>query len=668
MSDGGDSSGSPPPEGEGGGDAAYWRQFERDYYALLGVTRSASADEIRARFLSLSREFHPDRHPRRHGNAALVAAANSQYAVLDRAYKVLFDPVKRRVYDIYGEKGVHALEQDAAVQQHAVGMHLKAPDEVQRYVEARLRRLNQQALEAQFSSFSEMSMHVDASDFVREPMQGLRSLFRSGARFVEQSEMTIHQRTAFPLSRSTTLTLGGYMYDKHGLGMGSFTAQLAHTSFDPSVPSFTLMSELGWNPKLHCQISQPVSPHTVFMLIPELDDNGLDISVGANQLLTPQLHGAMMWSTRDGLSASISQDAGTHHATAAVAVNGGGPNVSLQFRRGLMAATAAKLSLRASLVSGLSLVAGVSREVSNRTRLALGVLLAKTGVTLRLGFTRGSVRFVMPIFLSPFSAQTAFSTFCAATSPFVVAAVVTQLVKPAQERKRRRELEHRHDARVQYLATARQGALEQQKLMRRSAKEKMELEQQREDGKGLLVLLARYGKNPTSSDSRELRGGSDELDAALQAMREQDMGREDGEDGETGSGDSISQQEADAALLEQKWVDVTVPLQFFVNVRGSASYRTATVLWLSCFDCDVLLQDGALSLSSASKAGLLGFYNPCIGEDQTIADARASTVKPLLYVRYAYDGHVFEATFDDDQVVNLPSRYAQVMGPLGSVY
>jgi curved DNA-binding protein CbpA len=96
---------SPSPEE----DAAYWRQFERDYYALLGVPRDASSDEIRSRFLSLSREFHPDRHPRRDGNAALVAAANAQYAVLDRAYTVLFDPVKRRVYDIYGEKVEHAL-------------------------------------------------------------------------------------------------------------------------------------------------------------------------------------------------------------------------------------------------------------------------------------------------------------------------------------------------------------------------------------------------------------------------------------------------------------------------------------------------------------------------------------------------------------------------------
>uniref|UniRef100_M4C1X4 DnaJ-like protein C11 C-terminal domain-containing protein n=1 Tax=Hyaloperonospora arabidopsidis (strain Emoy2) TaxID=559515 RepID=M4C1X4_HYAAE len=463
-------------------------------------------------------------------------------------------------------------------------------------------------------------------------MQGLRSLFHSGARFVDRTEMTIHQRTAFVLSPSTTLTLGGYMYDKKGLGMGSFTTQVTHTSSDPSVPSFTVTSELGWAPKLHCQISQPVSPQTVFMLIPELDDNGLDISVGANRLLTPQLHGAMMWSTRDGLSGSLSQNAETYNATAAVAMNSGGPNLTFQFRRALVAATTAKLSLRANFATGLSFAAGASREISNRTRVGLNVLLARTGVTLRLGFTRGSVRFVMPIFLSPFSVQSAFSTFCAATSPLLVAAVVTQLIKPGRERQRRLELERRHDMLVQYLAAARQNALEQQKLMLRCAKEKMEQERQRRDGRGLVIMLGRYGKDPTSPDPLESQ--ENDLDTVLQAIEDSEMDFEDGVEAESGTGERITQQEVDGDVLVQKWIDVSVPLQFFVK-------------------------DGELALSCASKAGLLGFYNPCIGVDQTIADARSpsiSGVTPSLYVRYAYDGQVFEASFDDDQAVNLPSR------------
>jgi DnaJ family protein C protein 11 len=571
---------------DGAGDDAFWRQLERDYYALLGLARDAPSDEVRARFLSLSREFHPDRQRRRQAGGsgadaeAMVAAANAQYALLDRAYKVLADPVRRKVYDLYGERGLHAMEQEGVVQQLAVGAHLKSADEVQRAVERALRRMSQQALEAQFSSFSEMSMNVDASDFVREPMQGLRSLFHSGARMVARNEMTIHQRTSFPLSRSNTLTVGGYMFDKQGLGLGSLTLQFAHASFDPAAPSYTVTSELGWTPKLHCQVTQPVSPHTAFMLIPELDDNGLDVSVGANHVLSPQLHGAMMWSTRDGLSGSLSHDAGAHSATAAVAVGRRGPNLSLQFRRGLAHASNAKLALKGNLVTGLSLVAGASKEVSDRTRLALGVALARAGITLRVGFTRGSVRFVMPIFLAPFAVESAFATFCAATTPFVVAAAVNQLVKPAQERKRRRALEQRREARLQYLATARSSAAAQQKLMRRSAQEKREQEQQRPDGKGLVILVAHYGSNPTSSDPRPPR---DELADALDAMNARHVG-DVGEDGDgvgargtTANGEAelaSSDSDADAsASAEQQWVDVTIPLQFFVQVRGRSSWH-----------------------------------------------------------------------------------------------
>lgn len=88
--------------GAGDGDA-FWRQYERDYYALLGVARDASSEEIRARYLALSREFHPDRR-RKQQDEALIALANTQYPILDRAYKVLCDPVKRRVYNLYGER------------------------------------------------------------------------------------------------------------------------------------------------------------------------------------------------------------------------------------------------------------------------------------------------------------------------------------------------------------------------------------------------------------------------------------------------------------------------------------------------------------------------------------------------------------------------------------
>ncbi|GLD94816.1 hypothetical protein PINS_up003441 [Pythium insidiosum] len=500
-----------------------------------------------------------------------------------------------------------------------------------------------------------MSMGLDASDLVRlAPTRHVwRALLRGDRRLVGRTDMTIHQRTTFPLSRSTRLTLGGYMYDKQGLGMGCLTTKLEYTSSDPSVPSCSLYTELGWTPKLHLQFSQPVSPRTVVIWIPELDPHGLDMSFGVNHLLLPQLHGAMMWSTRDGLSASLSSDSQTTHHSVGVAVNRGGPSLSLQTRRSWLgeAATTAKASLRATLLSGVSLALGASRQLSSRTRLAMGVLLARAGVTLRLGFTRGSVRFVLPIFLSPFSAQTAFSTFVAATTPFVVSAAVSQLVRPAQERRRRRAAERRREWRRHYVSSARRCALAQQQLMARVAEERRAAEDARltrGDGRGLVVLLARYGRNPTNPEPTPRRSEDRAVRRLGEAVDDDDAEEDEAEQQARDARRRVAVNSDDDDGEDEQWLDVTVPLQF-------------------------LVQDSTLTLPAAtSKASLLGFYNPCVVMTESETDAEPqpdeSAARPQLYVRYAYDGAVFEATFDDLQAVQLPSRYAMAMGPLGRVH
>lgn len=69
---------------------------EQDYYEVLGVSKSATADEIKHAFRKMAMQYHPDRNP---GDKT----AEQKFKEVNEAYEVLKDDQKRAAYDRYGK-------------------------------------------------------------------------------------------------------------------------------------------------------------------------------------------------------------------------------------------------------------------------------------------------------------------------------------------------------------------------------------------------------------------------------------------------------------------------------------------------------------------------------------------------------------------------------------
>ena len=88
----------------------------KDYYAILGVPKSAAEKDIKSAYRKLARKWHPDANPTNQ------RAAEEKFKDIQEAYEVLGDPEKRRKYDVLGsdwQRAAREAEQQRTYRQQA---------------------------------------------------------------------------------------------------------------------------------------------------------------------------------------------------------------------------------------------------------------------------------------------------------------------------------------------------------------------------------------------------------------------------------------------------------------------------------------------------------------------------------------------------------------------
>ena len=74
----------------------------RDFYAILGINKSATEDEIKKAYKKLAMKYHPDKAK----DETARAKNEEKFKEVSEAYTILSDKEKREIYDKYGEDGL----------------------------------------------------------------------------------------------------------------------------------------------------------------------------------------------------------------------------------------------------------------------------------------------------------------------------------------------------------------------------------------------------------------------------------------------------------------------------------------------------------------------------------------------------------------------------------
>ncbi|KAI8139496.1 hypothetical protein BJV82DRAFT_693841 [Fennellomyces sp. T-0311] len=506
-----------------------------DYYGILNVSRTATEEEIKDAYKKLCRYFHPDKHNIEENKKL----AESKFQVIQKAYEVISDPVKRAIYDTYGEEGLNA--------KWEVGPKFKTPQEMREEYEAKARKQREQELESLVRSRGEVQLTVNATGVFDpyeppvfsgfgQPMQPPKKKGPLHALTKAQLQQ-LFMRHSFEtqLGPQTRAVIGGSMMSRNGMGGGNVMGTVRHT-ISPKLSAEATSTFLHprvlsvktyYNPSSDSFINSVAQTRTFYA--PPI------LTVTAGRRLYASTTGYVTYRTgewsllgwggdvsrkMDKSSVALGVAGGKKEGSYSVELQTGiiASHIAVEYTRKLPHQAQLRLSGVISTAGGLTASVGSDHKVSEHTRIGMSLECGiPSGVLVKFRVSRLGQKVVLPIILSTeFDLQLAFF---GAVIPVSIAVAVDQLLlKPRRRKQIKEKIQQLREEHAEHLAARKQEALEGQQLMVEIAARKVRQEEKKQDG--LVIIKAWYGnlKDTELDESSELPEDIIDVSVVIQAL------------------------------------------------------------------------------------------------------------------------------------------------------
>ncbi|KAJ3245239.1 hypothetical protein HDU78_009719 [Chytriomyces hyalinus] len=615
-----------------------------DLYAVLNLDREASDEDIKNAYRRLSMTFHPDKHHTPEDKER----AQRQFQEIKRAYDVLSNPSRRHIYNTYGAEGLQA-DQNWDVS----SQRTQTAQEVREQFERQQRQRLETEAEQLVKSKGEVHVGIDATalfDFGRRRGKLARRVasanngFLDSVVFPEMSHAFVKHSWETKVTDSTDLTIQGSVIAKNGVGAGTIAATIRNI-IDPTLWCETTLQASGKSGSVSAKLVKNLTSE-VFGTA-EATVSSFDAPPPVTLVLGRKLdakHTGFLTYRSGEYAIGGWGDASKAGSGSACALGIVGRSMKGQWSCELnMGLSASSLSLglfrsigwgiraRAALAvgTGIGISTSISAEkkVTKLDRIGMSVEAAAIGgVSFKLRFMRLGQKFVLPIQLAQqFDIKMAL---LATIIPLCTALALDRLILLPNRRSRlaARLTKLRQDN-ADMLESRKQEAMSAVSLMAQQVARKRESE---ESKNGLVVMEAIYGLLPESRFPRGSHGGGggrsfsfmggvgsslnggNGVSTPPHMVVEQDNGSV-----ENITGGPIVTEPSEEAV---KWIDVTIPVQ-------------------------ALVLNSQLYISGGhSKAHIVGFYDPCLGEAKK------------LRVTYRFQGKLHQVEVDDSNALAAPLR------------